>query len=180
MRAYFTREKIGPPPDDSLQWNEEQDSCGYENSAHRERTDCGNGPRFSLSMRMGQTKTMLPDGRTVYIAGEVEDFYDPDFCIYNDVVVRHPSGDIEIFLYRKSDFQPTDFHTATLVGDIIFIIGCFGYKDMRESGYTPVYALDLGTMSMKRLDVAGKGPGVWDHAAVFEKEMDHRGWWQQT
>ncbi|KAJ4289991.1 hypothetical protein N0V88_006792 [Collariella sp. IMI 366227] len=37
--------------------------------------------------RFGRTETRLPDGRIVYIAGEHEDFYDPDFYIYNDVVV---------------------------------------------------------------------------------------------
>ena len=43
--------------------------------------------------RFGRTETRLPDGRLVYIAGEHEDFYDPDFCIYNDVVVVHGYGD---------------------------------------------------------------------------------------
>jgi hypothetical protein len=38
--------------------------------------------------RFGQSKTQLPDGRTVLIGGEHEDFYDPDFYIYNDVVVK--------------------------------------------------------------------------------------------
>ena len=31
----------------------------------------------------GATRTKLPDGRIVCIAGEHEDFYDPDFYIYN-------------------------------------------------------------------------------------------------
>lgn len=34
--------------------------------------------------RFGATRTKLPDGRTVCIGGEHEDFYDPDFYIYND------------------------------------------------------------------------------------------------
>jgi hypothetical protein len=33
--------------------------------------------------RFGGTVTVLPDGRQVYIGGEHEDYYDPDFCIYN-------------------------------------------------------------------------------------------------
>ena len=33
--------------------------------------------------RAGATLTQLPDGREVRIGGEHEDFYDPDFCIYN-------------------------------------------------------------------------------------------------
>jgi hypothetical protein len=33
--------------------------------------------------RFGRTVTTLPDGRYVYIGGEHEDSYDPDFAIYN-------------------------------------------------------------------------------------------------
>lgn len=39
--------------------------------------------------RFGRTETRLPDGRIVFIGGEHEDHYDPDFFIYNDVVVVH-------------------------------------------------------------------------------------------
>lgn len=47
--------------------------------------------------RFGRTETRLPDGRIVYIGGEHEDFYDPDFYIYNDVVVvrGRDEGDAE-------------------------------------------------------------------------------------
>ena len=37
--------------------------------------------------RFGATRTKLPDGRLVCIGGEHEDFYDPDFCIYNGNVI---------------------------------------------------------------------------------------------
>lgn len=43
--------------------------------------------------RFGRTETLLPDGRVVFIGGEHEDFYDPDFFIYNDVVVVRGHGD---------------------------------------------------------------------------------------
>ena len=33
--------------------------------------------------RWGATRTKVPDGRVICIGGEHEDFYDPDFCIYN-------------------------------------------------------------------------------------------------
>jgi hypothetical protein len=33
--------------------------------------------------RLGGTVTVLPDRRQVHIGGEHEDYYDPDFCIYN-------------------------------------------------------------------------------------------------
>ena len=38
--------------------------------------------------RFGQSLTALPDGRFVQIGGEHEDGYDPDFFIYNDVIVQ--------------------------------------------------------------------------------------------
>ena len=84
------------------------------------------GPGWCFN-RFGQSSTKLPDGRTVLIAGEHEDHYDPDFNIYNDVVVRHPDGKVDIFGYPVEVFPPTDFHTATLVGSRIIIVGCLGY-----------------------------------------------------
>src|SRR5262245_54182637 len=54
------------------------------------------GPIWTFD-RMGQTRTELPDGRVVCIDGEHEDHYDPDFCIYNDVVVFGPADKIEIY-----------------------------------------------------------------------------------
>ncbi|MCJ1352046.1 MAG: hypothetical protein MMC33_002030 [Icmadophila ericetorum] len=62
----------------------------------RERKDNFKAPVWCFH-RSGATVTVLPDGRHVYIAGEHEDSYDPDFCIYNDVVVLEdlPSLDLK-------------------------------------------------------------------------------------
>ncbi len=38
--------------------------------------------------RFGTSFTALPDGRFLQIGGEHEDYYDPDFCIYNEVFVH--------------------------------------------------------------------------------------------
>ncbi len=54
------------------------------------------GPVWTFD-RMGQTRTELPDGRLVCVAGEHEDYYDPDFHIYNDVVVFAPGGGVEVY-----------------------------------------------------------------------------------
>src|SRR5579859_4644379 len=77
--------------------------------------------------RFGMSRTILPNGTIVCIGGEHEDFYDPDFYIYNDVIILAPEGQITIFGYPKNVFPPTDFHTATLVGNQIYVIGCLGY-----------------------------------------------------
>jgi hypothetical protein len=110
-----------------------------------EYPDWSFGPVWCFD-RFGSTVTKLPDGRLVHIGGEHEDFYDPDFCIYNDVVVIATSQlsnpvtpsmpeddildgcdippsrvialeDITIYGYPLDVFPPTDFHTSTYVCD---------------------------------------------------------------
>lgn len=119
------------------------------------------GPGWCFD-RLGQSSTQLADGRTVLIAGEHEDHYDPDFYIYNDVVVLHRDGKADIFGYPREIFPPTDFHTATLVGNRIVIIGCLGYQEERKPGITPVFTLDLRTFDVSPVLTSGKPPG-WLH-----------------
>lgn len=121
----------------------------------------GAGPTWCFD-RYGQTTTVLDDGRTIYIAGEHEDFYDPDFCIYNDVVVVAPDAAIAIYGYPRDAFPPTDFHTATLDGERIWIVGSLGYTDARAVGTTQVCRLDLHTFAIERLATTGTSPG-WIH-----------------
>jgi hypothetical protein len=110
-------------------------------------------------MRFGQSITCLPDGRVVQIGGEHEDYYDPDFCIYNDVFVHGSEGSIAIFGYPEAVFPPTDFHTATLVDGAIYLIDSLGYVGTRRYGQTPVHRLDVGTYRMERQDASGEQPG---------------------
>ena len=118
------------------------------------------------AQRFGQSMTFLPDGRIVLVGGEHEDSYDPDFCIYNDVFVRELDGTFTIFGYPESSFPPTDFHTATLVGEHLYLIGSLGYYGARGFGETPVYRLDTGTFAIERLHVSGNSPGwIYDHRA---------------
>jgi len=118
------------------------------------------------AQRFGQSLTCLPDGRIVFVAGEHEDHYDPDFCIYNDVFVHAPDGSIAIFGYPEDVFPPTDFHTATLVDGSIYVIGSLGYQGTRRVGETPVFRLDLATFRMERLEPRGDAPGwIYKHRA---------------
>ena len=89
------------------------------------------------AQRFGQSITFLEDGRVVQVGGEHEDSYDPDFCIYNDVFV-HEGEAIRIHGYPEDVFPPTDFHTATLLGREIVLIGSLGYVGTRKLGVTPV------------------------------------------
>lgn len=150
--AYFVNEHFsGPSP---------FDDAGFT----------GNSPGWCFR-RFGQSTTPLPDGRTILIAGEHEDHYDPDFFIYNDVVVRHPGGAIEIFGYPVEAFPPTDFHSATLVGNRIILIGSLGYPEQRQSDTPPVAILDLESFAISRAETTGTPPGwIYKHDASLSAD----------
>ncbi len=113
--------------------------------------------------------TPLPDGRVIEIAGEHEDYYDPDFCIYNDVFVHDRKGNCDIYIYPREVFPPTDFHTATLAGEHIYIIGNLGYLEDRRPGYTQVFRLDIKTLKVERLETRGAMPGwISKHKASYD------------
>lgn len=111
--------------------------------------------------RFGQSLTELPDGRYVEIGGEHEDFYDPDFCIYNDLVV-HENGRFQICGYPQDVFPPTDFHSATLLWPYIYIIGNLGYQHERRPGDTSIYRVDCNSWKIERVMSRGDAPG-WIH-----------------
>ena len=113
--------------------------------------------------RYGRSVTELPDGRLVLIAGEHEDWYDTEFYIYADVTVVTPDGEgqpqVAHYIYPEADFPPTDFHTATLIDEAIWLIGGLGYSDPRRFGETQVLRLDLKDFSIHRVAVPGRRPG---------------------
>ena len=128
------------------------------------------GPMWSFE-RFGKSETCLPDGRIVHIGGEHEDHYDPDFHIYNDVTLIGPNGEITILGYPVEDFAPTDFHSATLVGNAIFIIGGLVYPEQRVTGATPVYKLMLDSMQIHPAEMYGDPPGwIYEHSATLAED----------
>jgi hypothetical protein len=127
-------------------------------------------PVWSFS-RFGRTATVLPDGRMVLVAGEHEDHYDADFCIYADVTVLGADGKVEHFIYPKDVFPPTDFHTATLVEDQIWLIGCLGYPEQRKDNQTQVLLLSTLDFSITSLETSGASPGwIHRHRAVLTED----------
>jgi hypothetical protein len=142
-----------------------------EEVSEEEETSCYNygAPIWSFE-RFGTSHTRLPNGRTLLIAGEHEDYYDVDFCIYNDVIVIDREMRITIYGYPKEVFPPTDFHTATLAGESkVYIIGSVGYMGEREVGVTPVYSLDTQTMQIEAVATNGKSPGwISNHKAEYD------------
>lgn len=132
-------------------------SCPRGHADQSLARDDPEGPVWCFT-RFGRTITQLPF-ETVYIGGEHEDFYDPDFCIYNDVVVEDANGEIQIFSYPKELFPPTDFHSATLLEGHIWLIGSLGYLDLRRDGYTQVFRLETTTCRIERIETSGDNPG---------------------
>lgn len=122
------------------------------------------------AQRFGQSTTTLPDGRILLIAGEHEDHYDPDFFIYNDIIVRHPDGRIEILGFPENVFPPTDFHSASLVDGKIILIGNLGYPEQRKSGETQILVIDPTTWEIKKQPSTGESPGwIHDHQATVDE-----------
>lgn len=127
------------------------------------------GPCWSFD-RFGQSTTILPDGRTVRIAGEHEDSYDPDFYIYNDVVVTGPDGKVTILGYPEDIFPPTDFHTATQVGDELILIGSLGYTERRHEDRTQVLRLSLRDWRITPQDTTNPPGWISRHQAALSPD----------
>lgn len=131
--------------------------------------------------RFGQSLTFLPDSRAIQIGGEHEDYYDRDFCIYNDVFVHGTDGSFAIYGYPESVFPPTDFHTATLLGEYIYVIGSLGYQEQRQFEVTLVCRLHIHTLRMDQLEPQGEGPGaIYSHRASAINSREIRVWGGKT
>lgn len=127
-------------------------------------------PPVWCAQRYGQSFTFLPDGRIVQVGGEHEDSYDPDFCIYNDVFVHAPEGGVAIYGYPAEVFPPTDFHSATLVGERLWLVGGLGYADARRAGETPVFTLDTRDFHIEPMATTGEAPGwIYRHRARLQR-----------
>jgi hypothetical protein len=155
------------------------------------RTAFGDHREFACGMeadpdwcfqRFGTTRTALPNGKVLYVGGEHEDWYDPDFCIYNDVIVVEPEGGqqfvsltegrVEMYSYPREVFPPTDFHSATLVDEWVYLIGSLGYPEDRREGVTPVFRLNTSTYRIERVSTTGTSPGwIHKHHASYDPAL---------
>lgn len=152
-------------------WLIESETSSYAlNEAMDGPSSFGFQPCWSAE-RFGQSRSELPDGRVLEIAGEHEDYYDPDFFIYNDVFIHHPDGRIEIFGYGEDVFPPTDFHSATLVGEEVWLIGNLSYEAVRRPGETQVLVLSTETLEIRAETTTGENPGwIYRHEATLGED----------
>lgn len=140
------------------------------NSNIKKESYCEKSPTWCFN-RLGRTLTRV-DNKEIYIAGEHEDGYDPDFNIYNDVVVVDENDNIDIYTYPENVFPPTDFHSATLIKpETILIIGNLGYSKNRQHGKTQVLSLNIKTFEIQQIETFGENPGwIHEHRAVLSKD----------
>lgn len=145
-------------------WSEQirTGKCGFQAARDWAGETGGSGSPVWSFQRFGASYTRLPDGRWVVIAGEHEDHYDDDFCIYGDVTVFGGEDGVAHYIYPQDVFPPTDFHTATLLEDHILLIGSLGYLGQRPGGRTQVLRLNLNDFSIETVDTDGENPG-WIH-----------------
>ena len=148
--------------------------CAYEAcERYGVKATLEDGPTWCFE-RYGQSVTSMPDGRAIHIGGEHEDFYDPDFHIYNDVVVIDASGEVSIYGYPKDVFPPTDFHTASLVGDEIYVIGRLGYQQDRQEKIEAIHVLDTVTYRFRKVPTSGAAPPwIHEHHAEIDPAGTH-------
>ncbi|MEM9792149.1 MAG: ankyrin repeat domain-containing protein, partial [Pseudomonadota bacterium] len=79
-------------------------------------------------------------------------------------------GQTEHFIYPKEVFPPTDFHSATLVDDQIWLIGCLGYPEQRNDKQTQVLRLSTLDFSITPVETCGVPPGwIHRHRSVLTK-----------
>ena len=92
------------------------------------------GPIWTFD-RMGRTETELPDGRVVCVGGEHEDFYDPDFCIYNDVVIYHGDGTFDAARVYPVGWAAPKFVLSDLNNDGALDLAIGGHVYLNLNGW---------------------------------------------
>lgn len=85
-------------------------------------------------------------------------------------MILRANGSTEFYGYPTDIFPPTDFHSATLFGDEIFIIGGLRYPDERDPSATLVFRLQLSDFSMQVVKTCGNTPSwLYDHSAELDE-----------
>ena len=91
---------------DNFFWQYMVDHPDYESWKARQIIDANpHWPIYSFD-RLGQA-TKIFNGKKIYIGGSYEDSYDPDFFIYNDIVVIDDNN-IDIYIYPQDVFPPIE------------------------------------------------------------------------
>ncbi len=108
-------------------------------------------------MREDALHLTLPDGRKLMIGGGVADYGDEyaDPWVYNDVVVTHPDGAIEILTYPKEIFPHLYWPVDAVLAEHVYIFGILDRKRHPDRPRRPaVLRLDTQTFEIIVLPAA--------------------------
>ena len=107
---------------------------------------------------------------------ETQDYYFPEFKIYNDVYIKFFDGMYELWNYPEEQFPPVYEH-STLYNEHthqFYIIGGLGSGDRQCKNITEIYALDLETKDIQKIEASGESPPclhshkvkIWNHDLI--------------
>ena len=108
-----------------------------------------------------------------------KDYYDPDFSIYNDITIQYFDQNLafsyEIWNYPEEQFPPVYAHSTIYDKntDKVYITGGLGSGDRQRKNITEIYALDLETMDIQKVDALGVSPTCLYHhqAEMYDHDL---------
>ncbi|KAI0562891.1 hypothetical protein FGB62_50g222 [Gracilaria domingensis] len=74
-------------------------------------------PNWNFLSRFGSSWTFLNDLRLILIGVKFEDWYEPDFYIYNDVIEWKLGQNPQFYCYPENNFPPTNIHATVRLRD---------------------------------------------------------------
>jgi hypothetical protein len=104
----------------------------------------------------------LADGRRLLIGGMIPDYGDDpaDAWTYNDAIVTHPDGGIEILTYPQDIFPDLLWPaTGAVVGEHVYIFGALDWTRHPDGAQGPVI-LQLDTSTYEIAPVYAPDPSV--------------------
>ncbi|WP_213067261.1 hypothetical protein, partial [Acinetobacter sp. CFCC 10889] len=105
-----------------------------------------------------------------------EDYYFPDFDIYNDVTIKYLDGTCELWNYPEEQFPPVYAHSTIYDKNThkTYITGGLGSGDRQRQNVTEIYVLDLETKDIQKIEALGESPPclhdhntkIWNHDLI--------------
>lgn len=131
------------------------------------------GPAWTFN-RVGASETALPNGQILWAGGRHGEPGDPNYYVYNDLVVKKPEGEFSVLGYPEAIFPPIHSHSATLVSNYILLIGGLGGPESEPSETTRIQAIRIEKFGLHPWSGVGPGPGaIYGHTA---KLSDNKLW----
>ena len=121
------------------------------------------------AVREDAFQVTLCDGRQLLVGGEVSDYGDEyaDPWVYNDIIVTHADGTVEILTYPKEVFPALHWPTGVAVDDSVYIFGIASRELHPHRSRAPVVLkLDVSSYAISELTAADPPVRVNIHAGA--------------